>query len=224
MSFNNQMSIYIPRVFANISKERIAQIFNDLCIGKVKNIDFIPKHSSYHVDSEAQSNSAYIHFEQWYDTPSARALQNKIQSSTKEKPALLVYDDPWHWIVLENKAKKHVPGNRKICLDLSDDTSLPVLAPKKPMISEIACGLPEPYFHPQQVACGLPEQNDYMWISRSAYDELVEQNEVLREKIKDLIQENDVESFMLQEKMQLLEQNNCYLEAENEKLSIMLEN
>jgi uncharacterized coiled-coil protein SlyX len=30
-----------------------------------------------------------------------------------------MYEDPWYWIVLENKAKKREPGARKECIDIS---------------------------------------------------------------------------------------------------------
>jgi hypothetical protein len=32
--------------------------------------------------------------------------------------ARVVYDEPWYWIVLENKARKHIPGERKPRIDL----------------------------------------------------------------------------------------------------------
>jgi hypothetical protein len=34
-----------------------------------------------------------------------------------------MYDDPWYWLVLENKGKKHVPGDRKPRIDLDAFTT-----------------------------------------------------------------------------------------------------
>jgi len=112
-TFDFQMSLYIPRVFSNIDEERIINIFeNDLEIGKIKNIDFVSKLGA---DGRAY-NSIYIHFEQWNQNTMTMNLQAKIKEELE--PAKIVYEDPWHWIVLENKGKKQ--SNRKICLDLSE--------------------------------------------------------------------------------------------------------
>jgi len=35
-----------------------------------------------------------------------------------------VYDDPWYWIVLENKAKKQNPSDRKPRIEISDARQL----------------------------------------------------------------------------------------------------
>ena len=35
------ISLYIPHIFANIGKEQIEEVFENLKIGKVKNIDLI---------------------------------------------------------------------------------------------------------------------------------------------------------------------------------------
>jgi hypothetical protein len=118
MSFNPVMSLYIPHVFRNIDEERIVAVFKILGIGNVRKVDFVLKQDK----NGSLYNSVYIHFAQWYDTIAARNLQDRILSSTPANPAKLVYDDPWHWIVLENTAKKHVPGGKKICLDLSPST------------------------------------------------------------------------------------------------------
>jgi hypothetical protein len=44
------------------------------------------------------------------------------------KEARVMYDDPWYWIVLENKGKKRVPGQRKPTIDLDAFTT-----PEKPV-------------------------------------------------------------------------------------------
>ena len=123
----NNVNLYIPHVFANISKEEVTNVFESLRIGKVSNIDFVNK-----MADQSQYNAVYIHFEYWYDNTSARNFQERVLNPAKE--ARIVYDDPWYWIVLENKAKKHVSGDRKprIVLDLEEEE---VAAPTKQMMT-----------------------------------------------------------------------------------------
>jgi hypothetical protein len=89
-------SLYISHVFPNIHKKRIAQLFEKLFLAKISGIDFVAKIGK---DGRAY-NSAYIHIDYWFDNASAKNFQEKIRSDAKE--ALLVYDDPWYWIVNEN--------------------------------------------------------------------------------------------------------------------------
>jgi hypothetical protein len=89
------MSLYIPRVFKNITKEHMVRVFNTLRIGSVKRIDFISKTNKNNV-----YNEAYIHFNYWHNNIANINLQEKIRNPKKE--ARIVYDDPWFWLILEN--------------------------------------------------------------------------------------------------------------------------
>jgi hypothetical protein len=89
-------SLYIAHVFPNIHKKKIAQLFEKLYLARIKAIDFVAKIGK----DRKPYNSAYIHVDYWFDTQAAKNFQEKIRSSAKE--ALLVYDDPWYWIVNEN--------------------------------------------------------------------------------------------------------------------------
>ena len=89
-------SLYIAHVFPNIHKKKIAQLFEKLYLARIKAIDFVAKIGK----DRKLYNSAYIHVDYWFDTPAAKNFQEKIRSDAKE--ALLVYDDPWYWIVNEN--------------------------------------------------------------------------------------------------------------------------
>jgi hypothetical protein len=112
MSAINNISIYIPHVFANIDKGRISDAFESQGIGKVKNVDLVGK-----LGKEGYSyNAVYVHFEYWYNSSVANNFQERVLNPNKE--ARLVYEDPWYWIVLENKAKKHASGSRKVRLVL----------------------------------------------------------------------------------------------------------
>ena len=108
------ISLYIPHIFANFSKTDVAKVFEDQTIGKVKNIDFISK-----MDKDSKPyNAAYIHFDYWFDTLVAKHFQERVIDPRKE--ARIMYDDPWFWIVLENKSTKVITGERKKCIDIGD--------------------------------------------------------------------------------------------------------
>lgn len=107
------ISLYIPYVFADISRETIANVFWKQEIGCVKSVDLVPKLDRnghyYHI--------AFVHFYYWFDNIAAVNLLNKIRNSDQ---ARVVYDDPYFWNVLENKTEKKAQWKRKICIDLSD--------------------------------------------------------------------------------------------------------
>jgi len=107
------MSLFIPRVFLNIDEERIRNTFEKLMIGEVSRIDFVLKMDKY----GSQYNAVYVHFSHWYNNSAALNLQTRIREGNEAK---VVYDDPWYWIVLENKGKKQVVHGRRICIDLGE--------------------------------------------------------------------------------------------------------
>jgi len=126
MSAIQNISLFIPHVYANISSTQIFDVFENLRIGVVKNVDLIPKQGS---DGKPY-NAAYIHFYEWCDNIAARNFQERVLDPNEE--AKIVYDDPWHWIVLENKTRKRVPGERKATIDLAAFDKPLTYAPEKP--------------------------------------------------------------------------------------------
>jgi hypothetical protein len=114
------MSLYIPRVFVNITSEVITKVFEDLKYGKIKQIDLIDK-----IDSKGIIyHAVYIHFEYWYENVSSQNFQERVKNPEKE--ARIVYKEPWYWICLENtsitknKKTENIPGERKIKINLED--------------------------------------------------------------------------------------------------------
>lgn len=112
MSAIKNISLFIPHVYGNYTSSMVSDVFDDMNIGLVKNVDFVSKMGS---DGKPY-NAAYIHFYEWHNTVVARNLQERVLNPDKE--ARVMYDDPWYWIVLENKGKKHMPGDRKPRIDL----------------------------------------------------------------------------------------------------------
>jgi hypothetical protein len=116
MSSVRNISLYIPRVFSNFTKKYIAEAFEKIFIGKVSKIDFVAK-----MYNGTVYNSACIHFEYWYDNVAALNFQNRVLDPNQE--ARLIYDEPWYWIVLENKAKKRIQGERKLRINNNNNNN-----------------------------------------------------------------------------------------------------
>jgi hypothetical protein len=99
-SINQQLSLFVPYMFPNITEARVSAVFSALLLGEVHHVDFIPK-----TDKNGKSyNAAYIHFAFWHESDTAARFQERVTNPGKE--ARLVYDEPWFWIVLENTAAK----------------------------------------------------------------------------------------------------------------------
>ena len=106
-----ELSLFIPRVFPNITEERIRQVFLAKKYGEVDHVDFVAK-----VDKVGKKyNSAYVHFNgNWFWNDESIAFREQVcfHSETQTR---LVYDEPWYWIVLENTAVKEEEDERASC-------------------------------------------------------------------------------------------------------------
>jgi hypothetical protein len=106
------LSVFIPYVFPNVSKDRISAAFESNTLGLVDRIDLVSK-----TDANGRSyNYAFVHFSHWFDNDHATRFLEKLDDPSKQ--ARLVYDDPWYWIVLPNTGTTVNPGSRKQCIDL----------------------------------------------------------------------------------------------------------
>ena len=94
------LSLFIPYVFANITQERIARVFENNHLGVVDHVDFVRK-----TDKNGKAyHAVYVHFSHWFNNSVAENFQERVLSPDKE--ARVVYDDPWYWIVLQNTCAK----------------------------------------------------------------------------------------------------------------------
>ena len=111
-SFDNQMSLYIPRCdtrslprrtddmtdeqYQTAIKQFIADQFKYQHIGNVARVDLVPKQTPdnyvYYI--------AFVHFAEWFDTDQARALQADVNDSSKR--AKLQFHERWFWICNKN--------------------------------------------------------------------------------------------------------------------------
>lgn len=86
-------SVLIPHVWDNITKEYITSIFEKLNIADVARVDMIPRENS-------TSFMAFVHMNSWYHNTAAENLRNKILRGDEGR---IVYDDPWHWVIVKAK-------------------------------------------------------------------------------------------------------------------------
>jgi len=95
-------SLYIPRVYANITTEFIADTFENLDLGTVDRVEAVPR------DGDNTSYMAFVYFSSWnIENKAAVNLANRIKCPKPgESQARIVYDDPWYWILLPNKSEK----------------------------------------------------------------------------------------------------------------------
>ena len=94
-------SVFIPRVFANISEKRIANVFYQQDIGEVSKVDLVRRNN----DKGEKYNMAFVHFDYLFQTTTASKFRDDVENP--EVKAKLVYEDPWFWLVLpfEDKEK-----------------------------------------------------------------------------------------------------------------------
>ena len=124
------LSLYIPHVFANISKKMVAETFEDLRIGNVNRVDIICKRNN----KGENYNTVYIHFNYWYDNVASRNFQERVLDPNRE--ARIVYDEPWHWIVLENKSANKVTGRKpRVNFDALNNSQIASEGVTKPMMT-----------------------------------------------------------------------------------------
>lgn len=129
MSAIKNISLFVPHIFPNFDQTYVADVFSQF--GNVDRVDFVAKEDR----NGKPFNSAYIHFEFWNDKTESHMLQTNILDGKAE--SRVYHDGPWYWIVLENKGKKHVAGDRKPRIDLGNGAksiSVSSITPAKPIL------------------------------------------------------------------------------------------
>jgi len=114
----------IPRVFPQwIDEQKIINIFHQQQLGRVYKVSIIRM-----PDSKKRSfpiYQAFVYFSAWYDNTIAYNFQQRIFGAKKQ--ARVVYDDPWYWVVFENK-KRRLSNNDKRIMRLGYQAYLQELA------------------------------------------------------------------------------------------------
>ena len=87
----SEPSICIPRVFLNITRERVFGVFTEL-FGEnaIDHVDMIQKES----EKGDKYQRVFIHFREWPTTAIAQATRRQLIDGNEVK---IVYDGPWYW-------------------------------------------------------------------------------------------------------------------------------
>ena len=93
---STQPSICIPRVFSNITEERVRRAIDSFGAGKISKIDLVERVNH----TGEKYKRVFIHFEYWYETPRARKAKEEILQGKEIK---IMYDNPWFWKASMNK-------------------------------------------------------------------------------------------------------------------------
>jgi hypothetical protein len=96
-SSNSIPSLCIPRVFPNITEERIRQTFDALDLGVIERVDMIHRFS----DNGEKFKRVFIHFSSWATNSDALRAKQRILSGGEIK---IIYDEPWFWKVSLNRS------------------------------------------------------------------------------------------------------------------------
>jgi hypothetical protein len=98
-SSNTNPSICIPRVFPNITREKIKDTFKELKLGIIERIDMIQRAN----EKGEKFQRVFIHFKYWFQTNYAENVKTKLIKGHNIK---IVYDEPWFWKVSMSQVAK----------------------------------------------------------------------------------------------------------------------
>jgi hypothetical protein len=125
----NIPSLCIPRVFPNISEQRILNIFKELNLGDIKRIDIVKKTT----EKGEHFNRVFVHFAGWYANENADIARERLLNGKEIK---IIYDEPWFWKVSAyrepNKSQPqkptrpvHVPKRASLQFDSEEESPIP---------------------------------------------------------------------------------------------------
>jgi len=99
-------SLCIPRVFQNITKERVAYVFKSLDLGEIDHIDMVPRTS----ENGDKFQRVFIHFKKWSTTDEAVRARERVLGGKEIK---VIYDDPWFWKISANRSTARVSDSSR---------------------------------------------------------------------------------------------------------------
>lgn len=97
----NVPSLCIPRVFKNITRERVFNCFKDLNLGFVDRIDMVPRKS----DNGEEFQRVFVHL-RWNKSEQASKARSRVLAGKEIK---IIYDEPWFWKVSANRSVSRDP-------------------------------------------------------------------------------------------------------------------
>ena len=98
---NSNPSVCIPRVFANINKRDVKEVFEQILgvRGCVERVDLISKTT----EDGTPYGRVFVHFRFWPKTDQATSIRDQILSGGTVK---IVYDEPWYWKCSQSRVPK----------------------------------------------------------------------------------------------------------------------
>lgn len=92
-------SVCIPRVFPNITWQRVKGIFEELGLGLVDRVDMINKTN----EKGDKYKRVFVHFKSWNADETAQQVREKLLGGDQVK---IVYDEPWYWKIAMSTAPR----------------------------------------------------------------------------------------------------------------------
>ena len=87
-------SVCIPRVFANVTKQDVREVFEQVLgsagPGCIERVDLISRTDQ----NGTPFGRVFIHFRHWPQTPQAQGVRDMLMRGEQVK---IVYDEPWFW-------------------------------------------------------------------------------------------------------------------------------
>lgn len=132
-------SLCIPRVFSNITWQRVKETIEELELGVIDRVDMVNKTNA----KGEKFKRVFIHFKQWSDDSSVEEVRCKLLSGDQIK---IVYDEPWFWKVSMSKverpnfekkpaSKKDQPKRKKTTARIKDFKTSDMIAATPSMAS-----------------------------------------------------------------------------------------
>jgi len=92
-------SLCIPRVFPNITWQRVKDALEDVGLGEIERVDMVHKKN----EKGESFKRVFVHFKRWATTPEATAAREMVLGGDMFQ---VTYDDPWFWKIGMSHAEK----------------------------------------------------------------------------------------------------------------------
>tara|TARA_E500000178_G_C16810936_1_gene656916 strand:- start:74 stop:724 length:651 start_codon:yes stop_codon:yes gene_type:complete len=103
----NEPSLCIPRVFPNITEDRIWGVLDELELGNIERIDMVDRETP---DGEPYQR-VFIHFKEWNGMHTQGGMVRRRLLDGEE--IKIVYDEPWFWKVSASRSRRPRPRGER---------------------------------------------------------------------------------------------------------------
>ena len=93
------LSMCIPRVNLNVTRDQILKVFYKLNFGKIERVDIVHKKTL----KGEEYKRVFLHYTEWNIHERADFVKDRLLSG---KDIKVVYDFPWYWKISLNKSDK----------------------------------------------------------------------------------------------------------------------